>query len=347
MTSATSKINSLVRFRPNALQVLNRLHFEVAKKGTALAYRPIWLLFYLSDLCNLKCEMCPHHTTLTVNSFAHMKELSGFMSLDLIEQILRRFPEAMVVSLAGVGEPLTHPDFAEVVRLLSRDRRIVDVTTNGYFLDGQKLSAILQSRAVREVSISLNGSSPEEHLGITGRNGFERVESNVRRLVHERTRNGGPARISVSQVCTPENVTRWEEYVDLAVDLGVDRLYLHNVIDMNIDDPRLTGLPDVEEIRSAVRSIPQRVGSLEVVGPTAISASRFDPKCEWFFRNLAFDPNGNVGSCGRVMNPQSSYGNVSSDEDLWNSSYMQSMRSTFLSGDVYDCCRGCVECQGG
>lgn len=33
------------------------LYKKSNKKDTILNYRPIWLLIYVSDLCNLRCEM--------------------------------------------------------------------------------------------------------------------------------------------------------------------------------------------------------------------------------------------------------------------------------------------------
>ena len=63
------------------------LYKKSNKKDTILNYRPIWLLIYVSDLCNLRCEMCPHHSGKN-NDFEYQKQLSKkFISLDMIEKI--------------------------------------------------------------------------------------------------------------------------------------------------------------------------------------------------------------------------------------------------------------------
>lgn len=79
------------------------LYKKSNKKDTILNYRPIWLLIYVSDLCNLRCEMCPHHSGKN-NDFEYQKQLSKkFISLDMLEKIYKKFPESVFVMLGGVG----------------------------------------------------------------------------------------------------------------------------------------------------------------------------------------------------------------------------------------------------
>jgi radical SAM protein with 4Fe4S-binding SPASM domain len=333
-------------FRPTPRQLLNRALYEVLPARETVKYRPVWLLLYLTDNCNLKCEMCPHHTTRNVDDFPYMKELTPAIPLDLISKILSRFRESIVVSLAGVGEPLLHPQFVEVIHMLSEANKIIDVTTNGYTLRGRRAEALTSTRLVREVTISLNGADADEHLEITGTDGFERVLENVRTFVQMRSTSGYPQRIAVSQVCTRSNLDRWHSYVDLAASLGVDRLYLHNVIDMQVRSDALRVLPSNARMNTAIHNLPRHVGGLEIIPPVPIKPFQGPPRCQWFFKNLAFDANGTMGSCGRVMNPQAEYGNLSDEGDIWNNVYMRTLRKSFLDPDganLESCCYSCVE----
>ena len=66
------------------------LYKKSNKKDTILNYRPIWLLIYVSDLCNLRCEMCPHHSGKN-NDFEYQKQLSKkFISLYMLEKIYKK-----------------------------------------------------------------------------------------------------------------------------------------------------------------------------------------------------------------------------------------------------------------
>ncbi len=340
------KIQSLISFRPNSKQLANRLLYELTKPSIIVPYRPIWLLLYTTDACNLRCTMCPHHTPHNVNDFAYLKKTTYTMPLTLLDEVIARFPEAMVASMAGVGEPTMHPKFPQLLEKLAHSNMIIDLTTNGYFLNGEKLDALVENFYVREVSISLNGSSCEEHHNITNRSGFERVTNNIRALVDRRKQTNRPIRISISQICTNDNSHLWGSYIDLATALGVDRLYLHNVIDMNIQAQGLKTLSSADRLKDKIKNLPTMNGNLEIIKPVLIKDFNGSPKCQWFFKNLAFDAGGNLGSCGRVMNPQPEYGSICSDEDIWNNDYMQNLRATFLDytgSSLKKVCTKCVE----
>jgi radical SAM protein with 4Fe4S-binding SPASM domain len=340
------RVATIGRFRFRSQQITNRLLYETSRPKPILSYRPIWLLFYLTDACNLWCRMCPHHTVHNASNFAYLKNSTYSMPLSTIEEIIARFPEAMVASLAGVGEPTVHPQFLQILDRLTTANMITDLTTNGYKLRGRILDALTENRYVREISISLNGASADEHTSITECHGFEDVLENVRALVERRKRTGYPSRIAVSQVCTNDNVRLWPEYVRLAASLEVDRLYMHNVIDMDIQADGLKTLHASEGLAKAIGALPPRVGGTTIIRPVLIGKLTGPPKCQWFFRNLAFDAAGNLGSCGRVMNPQPEYGSIWAEEDLWNNSYMQELRATFLdksAQSLREVCTKCVE----
>ena len=76
--------------------------------------------------------------------------------------------------------------------------------------------------------------------------------------------------------------------------------------------------------------------------------SNFKKYCQWFFRNIAIDGAGNIGGCGRVMNPSEDYGNIFKEgRDVWNNEYFQKMRGKFLDPktELIKCCKNCVENQ--
>jgi MoaA/NifB/PqqE/SkfB family radical SAM enzyme len=338
-------IHSVLRFRPTTRQLANRLLFEVTSPQVVLPYRPLWLLLYLTDACNLRCSMCPHHTPYSASGFRYLKQPTYNMPVAMLDEILARFPEAIVVSLAGVGEPTLHHDFPTIVERLALANKVVDLTTNGYFLEGDVLSAVTTTPNVREVSVSLNGLDEQEHKVITGQGGFARVQSNVRHLTRLRRETGIPQRIAVSQICSSENWQSWRAYVDLAVELGVDRLYLHNLIDMSVEAPGHRSLYPTAAVSDTLAAL-RRQQRVEVVLPKPIAPFTGPAKCEWFFKNLSFDARGSLGSCGRVLNPQPQYGSIYAEDDIWNNEYMQNMRRRFLDpsgASVEDVCTRCVE----
>ena len=136
-----------------------------------------------------------------------------------------------------------------------------------------------------------------------------------------------------------------------ADNLDVDRIDIHNYIDfsitekkhqwvtVNTNDKNMRMLKEME--RFSQEKIRARVNL-----PLVFKKGNFCKKCEWFFKNLCFDAQGNVSSCGRVINPNSNYGNLFIDkDDIWNNGYMRRMRNKFLNKNeqLLICCRHCVE----
>ncbi|MEI7905183.1 MAG: radical SAM protein, partial [Candidatus Firestonebacteria bacterium] len=66
-----------------------------------------------TSLCNLKCTMCPVHSS----GGKENKRAAGMMKFGLYKRIINQLPEKEKVNLVlhGYGEPLLHPEIAEMV----------------------------------------------------------------------------------------------------------------------------------------------------------------------------------------------------------------------------------------
>lgn len=114
---------TLLRFPFSLKQIINRIIFLITKKQKILPYRPLRLLFYLSDVCNLQCKMCPTHTIWDASAFKYKKTDFGIMRYSTFSSILQQFSEATLVMLSGVGEPLLNPDFLKIIACCSQARK--------------------------------------------------------------------------------------------------------------------------------------------------------------------------------------------------------------------------------
>src|SRR5512140_644310 len=133
--------------------------------------------------CNLRCEMCPIQ-------FRHDGPPNGplaFMTWDTFTSLLAGFPALKRLHLQGLGEPMMHPRFFDMVRYASD--RGVEVTTNSNLtlLNEERTQRLLDS-GLKTVYFSIDGSNPETYERIRKRAHFERVVRNVERLVEMRTR---------------------------------------------------------------------------------------------------------------------------------------------------------------
>ncbi len=334
-------------------QILNRIHYQLAKKAVHLKYRPLWLLIYVTDLCNLRCKMCPHHTPGDATDFTFMKQTQGTMKPDVFRKILDKFPESTLVMFAGVGEPLLNPHFMTLATMAAKEKKILNIVTNGSLLDEDRIHQMIEIGRFNQISVSLNTSNAKDYQQICNMPEivFDRVVENIRKLVHLKKEHNASFQIIVSAVCSNQFLPKVEEFLKFADSLGVDRIDIHNYIDFSIKETQDQWTPVFSE-----KSVKQKIDDLQVFVDSSIRAEvnlpkifkkeNFSKKCMWFFKNLAFDAHGNIGSCGRIMNPQPAYGNILNDEgDIWNNDYMTALRKAFIDQKkkLPPCCYTCVE----
>ncbi len=125
--------------------------------------------------CNLRCRMCA----------VQFREdgapgRPAFLAYETFVRLLEQLPGARRLPLQGLGEPLMHPRFFDMVRHAAE--RGIEVSTN------TNLTLITPARAERcvtsglaELHVSIDGASARtfEHIRVRAR--FARV---IRNLVH-------------------------------------------------------------------------------------------------------------------------------------------------------------------
>ncbi len=106
----------------------------------------------ITNICNLSCSFClGNHRP------------SHFMSVCEFETILPQLtPFTDYLCLHVLGEPLLHPDLADLLDAAHRHGFRVNITTNGTLL-AKMQETLLQAPALRKVSISLHSlETPDE-----------------------------------------------------------------------------------------------------------------------------------------------------------------------------------------
>lgn len=344
-----SKMVSIIRYGYTPVQLANYLKYKINRRTkTVLNYRPLWMLVYVTDLCNLHCKMCPHHTTADSSKFSQAKKLNtDFISLETLAFSFKKFPESYFVMLAGVGEPLLHPQFRHIIRMCEKYKKKVKIVTNGTRLTEEMSDFLATSRCIDEIQISLNAPDCETYYDICqgSEDEFSSVVNNIKGLVLAKKRKKSSMKIVTSAVCGDEFKEKAYSFLCFADSLGVDQIELFRYIDFGIVGNNISDIKsDREYIRDLDRKVRGKIRAKYYL-PHLVGDNTFKSQCDWFWKNISIDSRGNIGSCGRVISPDSSYGNIFSSEDVWNNVYMQKMRQLFLTGDVLpsSCCRACVE----
>jgi len=120
------------------------------KNGESIAI----LQFQYDYRCNFKCQHC---------CITRIKEKERFFTLDDVKELSRQADEMGLAHLVITGgEPLTFPDFDQLVEAIDPSKFYLTSDTNGWNLDAER-ARHLKSIGVDKIQLSLDSSSAAEH----------------------------------------------------------------------------------------------------------------------------------------------------------------------------------------
>ncbi|HEY9108977.1 MAG TPA: radical SAM protein [Roseateles sp.] len=160
---------------------------------------------YLTERCNSRCVSCDY--------WRHGRR---DISLDTVRNALLGLRElgTQTVLVSG-GEPLLHPQWADIAALLRGECLKLWLLTAGLALAKH---AVEVARHFEQVTVSLDGSTAESYAAIRGLDAFETVCAGIRAAVREGVSVG--LRVTVQR----GNAGELGDLVKLASRLGVDSI---------------------------------------------------------------------------------------------------------------------------
>ncbi|HEX5643421.1 MAG TPA: radical SAM protein [Thermoleophilia bacterium] len=179
-----------------------------------------------TNACNLDCRTCVRHS---------WDEPEGFMEWATFAAVVDGLApapasEAGGVAFMGLGEPLLHPRFLDMVRKVKESGLRAEVTTNALLLDDEMAAGLLQA-GLDQLVVSIDGASAEAFGRVRSGASLERVVENVRRLHDAKGPNYGPSlRIGVEFVAMRSNVEELPGLGRLAAQLGATFIIVSNVL---------------------------------------------------------------------------------------------------------------------
>ncbi len=149
-----------------------------------LCPKPIQVSVILSNTCNLKCIMCPYHSTTirathTTDFFAETLQ----MKWEMMDRIAYECGELRLpVKVGNIEEPLLHPRIVEFVRACrSRGAPSFHITTNGLPVTEEKIRELFDA-GLTSIYVSMDAARPATYLRVRGAS-LERLEANVRKMI--------------------------------------------------------------------------------------------------------------------------------------------------------------------
>ena len=168
----SSRREKLILSKPKVYEKILKQD-ELIKQGKSVAL----IVLNYEYICNFKCEHCSSDGLMIKTSDDRLKANSRkHLSPDSVRSL---FDQADNMGLTHVaisgGEPLSYPDFDQVVEAIGPDRFWIATDTNGWFLD-EKKAMHLKSIGLDKVQISLDSFIAEEHDAFRNKKGaYDRV----------------------------------------------------------------------------------------------------------------------------------------------------------------------------
>jgi MoaA/NifB/PqqE/SkfB family radical SAM enzyme/SAM-dependent methyltransferase len=349
-----------------ALQRFGRLRFNQFFSADRLivGYHPPELEIDPTTVCNLRCVMCHNSCGLLYPEW--------YVDLDTIRQIrdfsLKPSICRLAVSLTGSGEFFLHPQWKEILSILSEGNCDIEILTNGTLLSKEDIDFIW-SKSVKKLQFSVDAASSETYRKIRGAN-FEVVLENIRYACNSQNRKMVP----MSFVVIKENLDEMREFVQMAYSLGADGVVFQSLHARPIepvsrgsftfdDSQHVDSQLQIQKLEEA-RKLASQMGIFMVAcqfndydcddGWATCRLKYFDnaqsvlsryadftPACWIPWRGMNLDMNGFWRACcmSAVEDAKSFGGPNASPEQAWNSTEMQEIRRLLLSNQ---CPRTCL-----
>src|SRR5690349_3286491 len=120
--------------------------------------------------CNLRCTMC----AIQFREDGPPDGPPAFMTWEQFERILDGCRGASELHLQGLGEPLMHPRFFDMVRAATERGLVVSTNSNLTLLTERRADQLLEC-GLKRLHISIDGARAETYEAIRHKAHFDRV----------------------------------------------------------------------------------------------------------------------------------------------------------------------------
>lgn len=204
-----------------------------------VASLPFFYNLGLTDHCNLRCELCPTGKMSAL-------EQRGFMSWELFTRLVNEIADhAILLNLAGWGEPTLHPRFLDCVEYAARRDIFTYVPTNfSLHYDNDFFTRLIDS-GLTCLHVDMDGMTQRsyEKYRVGGNLGL--VKNNLEKLV--RLNRSHNLKIEAAMIAMRHNEEEIPAFQKYCAELGVDFCQIGR---LQVDpETRLDWLPENPEHR--------------------------------------------------------------------------------------------------
>jgi MoaA/NifB/PqqE/SkfB family radical SAM enzyme len=177
-----------------------------------------------TNRCNLRCVTCIRHSW-----DEPFGDMDWHVYLALIDGLVD-FHEKKTISFAGMGEPLLHEKFPEMVRLAHERGLRTEMTSNAIRLT-PSLAERLIDAGLDQFTVSIDGVGSESHGAIRPGAPLGEITANVQELYLQSCKTKGvPLRIGMEFVAMKRNIHELPELWRIANRINASFILVTNIL---------------------------------------------------------------------------------------------------------------------
>lgn len=289
----------------------SKIFIELLDKKTDLNFQstgnwdiqtPTHVSIELTYNCNFSCKHCYINSNPNINEFWETNKL-----LELLSDL--KSLGVLIIELTG-GEPLSHPDFNQIIERCLQLFPVVGVDTNGYLLKKSHLKIINRYNNRVFFQVDMHGDNSKYVDWFCNHEGaFENAKKAISMLSKEKIIVRG------AMTLTPMNIDQIFSTISLVKNLGATNMILSTVVPTGRgDSSELIFSPnDIENLTTQVENAKQEFGDFLFEDPEYIPIiGKINAKlnCGAASRSVCLTPNGEIKMCP-MSNPNDfSLGNI-------------------------------------
>lgn len=311
--------------------------------------------------CNLRCTMCPIQ-------FRHDGPPYGplaFMAWDTYTRIVDEFTTLEKIHLQGLGEPMMHPRYFDMVEYAAS--RGIQVTTNSnlHLLNPGRAQSCVES-GLDVLHVSVDGATPEVFDKIRVRGDLNKVIRNLELLLEARQKAASATpHLHMVMVIMRQNLHELPDLVRFAHQWQMEELFVqHLAHDFQESTLPAEYLPmrqyvteqtllneDIGRINHYYGEARAAAEALNVVLRLPRPRPHLHPegtpgrqRCDWPWTGMYISYDGYVMPCCMTATPDRiNFGNIREQgvEAVWNSEALEAFRGQLDSDDAPEVCKSC------
>ena len=316
--------------------------------------------------CNLRCQMC----AIQFRQDGPPYGPPAFMPFETFTRLVDQFPGLRELHLQGLGEPMMHPRFFEMVAYAAGRGVRVSTNSNLTLLNARRAELCVTS-GLETLHVSLDGATAATYERIRLRAHFDRVLAHLELLLaaRERQRSERP-HLRLVMVIMRQNLHELPEIVRLARRYRMGAVFVqhlcHDFGEASLPE-RYRPMRDFVSEQTLLGEEPERVEryfgeAREVAAALGVELrlprTRVRPhapgtpgraRCDWPWRGAYLSYQGEAMPCCMVSTPdRASFGAMAAHgvDAVWNGAEARAFRERLDSDDPPDICRSCAVYNG-